>query len=181
MSFLNTLECSLLKNLKEVVLILIALGANLPSEYGEPEATLKAAIERLERDGVRVVAHSSVWLTAPVPVSDQPWYRNAVVAIETDLGAGELMALLHAIEEGFGRVRGERDAPRLLDLDIIAYHDEIYDEPRLSIPHPRMHGRAFVLKPLQEIAPEWQHPVLKRLVGELIEDLPDDQQAERAA
>ena len=162
-------------------MILVALGANLPSRYGDPEATINAALERFEREGLHVLKRSSIWLTAPVPVSDQPWYRNAVVAIETDLSAQALIELLHAIEEDFGRVRTVRDAPRLLDLDIIAYHDEVHSDSNLIIPHPRMHARAFVLKPLQEVAPEWQHPVLSLCVDRLIANLPEDQQAERAA
>ncbi|MEM7651162.1 MAG: 2-amino-4-hydroxy-6-hydroxymethyldihydropteridine diphosphokinase [Pseudomonadota bacterium] len=162
-------------------MILIALGANLPSSYGEPEETLKASIERIAREGIEILARSSVWLTAPVPVSDQPWYRNAVVSVKTEYSAVELMALLHDIEEEFGRVRGEKNAPRLLDLDIIAYNDEIYDQDGLQIPHPRMHQRAFVLNPLEEIAPRWKHPVLGRFLEDLIADLPADQEAKRAA
>lgn len=162
-------------------MILIALGANLPSRYGDPEATIEAALECFEREGVRVVKRSSIWLTAPVPVSDQPWYRNAVVAVETDLTAQELMVLLHSIERRFGRVRTVRDAPRLLDLDIIAYHDEVHDHSNMTVPHPRMHDRAFVLKPLQEVAPNWEHPVLGLSVTQLIAKLPEDQQAEQAA
>ena len=130
---------------------------------------------------MRVIKRSSIWLTAPVPVSDQPWYRNAVVVVETDLTAQELMVLLHSIERRFGRVRTVRDAPRLLDLDIIAYHDEVHDHSNMTVPHPRMHDRAFVLKPLQEVAPNWEHPVLGLSVTQLIAQLPEDQQAEQAA
>lgn len=159
-------------------MILIALGANLPSRYGAPEETLKAAVIKLEEEGIQVLQASSIWLTAPVPISDQPWYRNAVVAIETALDVQELMAVLQKIEEDFGRVRSVRDAPRALDLDILAYNNEIHDKVDCTVPHPRMQGRAFVLMPLQEIAPEWVHPVLGLSVQKMIETMPEGQEIE---
>jgi 2-amino-4-hydroxy-6-hydroxymethyldihydropteridine diphosphokinase len=91
------------------------------------------------------------------------------------------MGLLHEVEQGFGRVlvAGERDAPRLLDLDLIAYNDEVFEEgDGLVVPHPRMHMRAFVLRPLAEVAPSWRHPVLGLSVSELIERMPEGQQIE---
>ncbi len=159
---------------------LIALGANLPSRYGPPEATLRAAIAEVEARGIVVLAVSSIWLTAPVPISDQPWYRNAVIAVQTEMEAKALMGVLHEVERGFGRVRvpGERDAPRLLDLDLIAYNDEVFEEDGLVVPHPRMHLRAFVLRPLAEVAPRWRHPVLGLFVSELIETMPEGQDIE---
>ena len=113
---------------------------------------------------------SSIWKSAPVPVSDQPWYRNAICVVDTDYSATELMQKLHNIEEGFGRIRSEKNAARTLDLDIIAYNDEVHDMPIL--PHPRFHERAFVLYPLQEIVPDWCHPVTKLSVSDMIAQLP---------
>ncbi len=157
-------------------MIFIALGANLPSIYGSPEETLHKSIEAIEARGIKILLRSSVWLSAPVPVSDQPWYRNAVIAVSTVLSPLSLMQELHSIESDFGRVRGMRNAARVLDLDLIAYGDDIVDEG-VNIPHPRAHERAFVLRPLYEISPNWVHPVLKLGVGDLILSLPEGQGA----
>ena len=162
-------------------MILIALGANLPSRYGTPEDTLKAAIEAMQARGIDVVAQSSVWLTAPVPVSDQPWFRNAVIRVETSLKTRELMRVLHDVEAEFGRVRMKRNEARVLDLDLLAYNDEIINEDGFIVPHPRMHDRAFVLKPLQEVGEGWKHPVLQRFIDDLISNLPKDQEIEKVA
>ena len=89
-----------------------------------------------------------------------------------------LLKILQDIERKFGRIRGEKNAPRILDMDIIAYDDEVYEYENLVIPHPRMHERAFVLYPLQEIVPDWFHPVLKCSVQDLIKKLPLDQVVE---
>lgn len=150
-------------------MILIALGANLPGLDGAPpEATLEAAKAEIAARAGRVIQASRTWLTAPVPASDQPWYRNSVIEIETDLSAMDLLSALHEIEMRFGRIRSSPNAPRILDLDLIAYHDQVIDSPRAVIPHPRMHGRGFVLHPLCEIAPEWIHPVMKRSARALL-------------
>ncbi len=159
-------------------MILIGLGANLPSRYGGPEDTLRRAVDALETKGLYIVKASSIWLSAPVPVSAQPWYRNAVSAVDTEMPAAAVLALLHDIENDFGRVRGQRNAPRVLDLDLIAYHDEVYTDVNCTVPHPRMHGRAFVLRPLAEIAPEWRHPILGLFVSDLIATLPVEQEIE---
>lgn len=161
-------------------MILIALGANLPSRFGEPEQTLKRAVSAIQARGIRVVKQSSIWKTAPVPVSDQPWYRNAVIRVEANLSALVLLEVLHEIEADFGRVRSEKNAPRLLDLDLIAYNTDIIKEEGVFVPHSRMHNRAFVLKPLQEVAPQWVHPVLKRSVADLIKGLPVDDEIEKS-
>ena len=160
-------------------MIYIALGANLPSRYGSPAQTLMKAQQALQDRCGQIVDSSSVWLTAPVPfVEGQPWYHNAVISIKTDLDAMSLLDEMLAIEEDFGRVRTERNAPRLLDLDLIAYHDEIIREgEKLIVPHPRMDGRAFVLRPMAEIAPDWVHPVTQKDINELIAALPEDQEA----
>lgn len=161
-------------------MILIALGANLPSKYGTPRDTLREALKAMEYAGLKPVSVSRLWLTAPVPVSDQPWYHNAVAAIETDLPPLELLAVLQKIENEFGRVRDVRNEPRVLDLDLLAYDDQILDVPGLSLPHPRMHERAFVLLPLRDIAPDWQHPMRYDTLSDLIDAIPDDQKAEPA-
>ena len=156
-------------------MIIIALGANLPSRFGGPEDTLAAAYAEMERRGVIITKSSAIWLTAPVPASDQPWYRNAVVSVETALDIFSLLQILKQIEKDFGRADTVRDAPRVLDLDVIAWNDRVYETPDLVVPHPRMQGRGFVLYPLQEIAPGWIHPVLGQSVAELIAALPEAQ------
>lgn len=161
-------------------MILIALGANLPSRCGAPEQTLKKAVADIQARGIRVVKQSSIWKTAPVPVSDQPWYRNAVIRVETNLPAFELLGLLHSIEDDFGRMRTVKNAPRLLDLDLLAYNTDLINEEGVFIPHPRMHNRGFVLRPLEEVAPQWVHPVLKRSVADLIKALPANEETEKS-
>jgi 2-amino-4-hydroxy-6-hydroxymethyldihydropteridine diphosphokinase len=151
--------------------ILIALGANLPSRFGAPEKTFEAARLSLAARGVQVIKTSRVWKTAPVPVSDQPWYSNAVIAVQTDLSPQGLHEVLKSIEIDFGRIPSERNSARLIDLDLIAYGAQIIDEPGLVVPHPRMNGRGFVLLPLQEIAPDWVHPVTRKPIELLVREL----------
>ncbi len=158
-------------------MILIAIGANLPSRFGTPEETIHAAVEALSDEDIIATKKSRIWLTAPVPVSDQPWYRNAVVSVRTDLDAFQLLSVLHKIEANFGRVRYERNEPRVLDLDLIAYNNEIIERPSLIVPHPRMHERGFVLMPLQDVAPGWIHPVSGKNLTELISVISEDQMA----
>jgi 2-amino-4-hydroxy-6-hydroxymethyldihydropteridine diphosphokinase len=160
-------------------MILVALGANLPSpEHGPPRQTLSAALDALAAEGVTVMRRSRWYETAPVPVSDQPWYVNGVAVVETGMTPIELLSLLHGVEERFGRVRGERNAPRIVDLDLLTYGDIVGDgTDGLVLPHPRLHQRAFVLLPLRDVAPHWRHPRLGRTVDEMIAALPPDQAA----
>ena len=129
----------------------VGLGANL----GDREATIRAAVEALAaEDGIEVVAVSTLRETEPVGVGDQPRFLNGVVSLETTLSARELLDRLLALEQRFGRVRrpGEH-GPRTLDLDLLLYGDETIAEPGLTVPHPRLHERRFVLEPLAELAP----------------------------
>ena len=164
-------------------MILIGLGANLPTDtYGPPRAALGAALQALEKQGVHVKQHASWYETAPVPVSDQPWYVNGVAEIETMLSPNGVINLLLKLENIFGRVRTIQNAPRILDLDLLTYNNLVItgaDRTELTLPHPRMYGRAFVLLPLREIAPGWSDPVSGRSITELANDLPKDQQARK--
>ncbi|HEX6102062.1 MAG TPA: 2-amino-4-hydroxy-6-hydroxymethyldihydropteridine diphosphokinase [Alphaproteobacteria bacterium] len=156
----------------------MALGANLPSErHGPPRAALDSALAELARRGVQILRRSRWYESAPVPLSDQPWFVNGVAEVATALGPEALLQLLHEIEAAFGRVRREVNAPRTLDLDLIAYGALVRPEggPPPVLPHPRMEGRAFVLLPLAEIRPDWRHPVLGRTAAELAADLPKGQ------
>lgn len=156
-------------------MILISLGANLPSSFGSPRESLKQAIQAIAKTGIRVLYQSPIYLTAPVPISDQPWYHNAVIGVSTDQSPEALIKTLQKIENDFGRVRTVRNAPRVIDLDIIAYHDVVQTNDDLIIPHPRLHERAFVLYPLRDIDPEWTHPSLKKTVAQMISELPSGQ------
>jgi len=156
-------------------LIFIALGANLPSKYGTPFQTLQQAKKAMKRAGIRIVSSSRTWLTAPVPISEQPWFHNEVIMVETSLSCYALLEELQRIESDFGRVRTIRNAPRLLDLDLISYNNQIYNKPELIVPHPRMHQRAFVLLPMTDIVDDWTHPLIGMTLSDLIDNLPKDQ------
>jgi len=159
--------------------VLIALGANLPSGIGTPLQTLNAAVKALEAKGVKVVRQSRWYKSEPVPVSSQDWYINGVISVETDLEPEALLVLLHEIEDQFGRERGERNAARVLDLDLVAYGRLVRSGLGApEVPHPRMHDRAFVLLPMVDIAPDWLHPVTGTPLAELVQAIPDDQIAE---
>jgi 2-amino-4-hydroxy-6-hydroxymethyldihydropteridine diphosphokinase len=134
----------------EPVLAYVGVGANL----ARPRVQVEQGIDALGGlPGTQVVARSSLYASAPVDAPG-PEYVNAVVALRTALAADALLRALHAIEARFGRERSTRNAPRTLDLDLLLYGDLHSDEPSLRLPHPRLHQRAFVLRPLLEIAPQ---------------------------
>ncbi len=139
----------------------VGLGANL----GDREAMLRSAVEQLRAEpGVRVTAVSTFLDTAPVGIVDQPRFLNAAAAVETDLGARELLDGLLGIERRLGRNRaGPRFGPRTIDLDLLLYGDEQIDEPGLQVPHPRLHERLFALEPLAELDPDLVVPGRGRL------------------
>ena len=147
----------------------IGLGANLASHAGPPEATLAAAAERLASLG-RIVVRSSLYSTEPVGLAAQPRFLNAVVALETGLAPRTLLQRLLAIEIDFGRDRsaGIPNGPRTLDLDLLLLGDLVLHEAHLQIPHPRLAERAFVLIPLNEIAPNALDPRSGRSIAQLL-------------
>lgn len=160
-------------------MIIIGLGANLPSCHGAPEQTLQKAIDAMRHKGLNVVSASSVWRSAPVPISDQPWYCNAVCVVDTPLDVHSIWEILSQIEQEFGRVRTEKNAARVLDLDLLIHHDTVMHGDTLTLPHPRLHERAFVLHPLHEVWPNWRHPSMDKYVDEFITLLPSDQKIKR--
>lgn len=133
----------------------------------------------MKNENIFVLKVSSVWLSAPVPISDQPWYRNAICSVETDLCPEDLLMVLKNFEKDFGRINTKRNEPRILDLDVVAYDDLIMSKGSLTIPHPRLQERAFVLFPLREIAPDWRHPHSHHSVDTLIENIPLGQDLKR--
>ena len=145
----------------------VALGSNL----GDRQATLRRAVERLGELG-QIEAASSVWDTEPVGYVDQPRYLDAVVRLRTTLSPEETLARLLAIEHDLGRVRSFPNAPRTLDLDLLLHGDAVRSTPFLTLPHPRLHLRAFVLEPLAEIAPDLVVPMVGERAGALLAGLP---------
>ncbi|MEX2583418.1 MAG: 2-amino-4-hydroxy-6-hydroxymethyldihydropteridine diphosphokinase [Gemmatimonadota bacterium] len=144
--------------------VFVALGANV----GEPLAQLRRAVERLSA-GVRISAVSNVYLTEPVGFSAQPDFYNLVLGGTTDLTVFDLHRLAEGAEREIGRVRTVRDGPRLIDVDLLAYGELAMESEELTIPHPRLHFRRFVVEPLAEIAPGWRHPVIGRTAAGLLE------------
>jgi 2-amino-4-hydroxy-6-hydroxymethyldihydropteridine diphosphokinase len=155
----------------------IGLGANLAHpRFGPPKTTLEHVLTLFPAAGLRVLARSPWYESAPVPASDQPWYVNGVVRAATALSPQEVLANLHAIETELGRQRVERNEARSVDLDIIAFGKMILNGPTPPIvPHPRMTDRAFVLLPLVDLAPDWRHPATGESISALIARLPRDQ------
>jgi 2-amino-4-hydroxy-6-hydroxymethyldihydropteridine diphosphokinase len=151
-------------------IIYLSLGSNM----GDREAHLRDAITRLETLG-RVVSVSSFYETEPVAVRNQDWFLNCAVGLETTKAPEQLMAAILQIEQEMGRQRLQNKGPRIIDIDNILFSDEIIDWPELTVPHPAMQDRRFVLEPLAEIAPEARHPVLRKTVRELLDALPAGQ------
>lgn len=137
----------------------IALGCSLAGGYPSREALLEAAVRRFADLDLVVLARSSWWASAAWPDPSQPGYVNGVVLVEPSQSPETMLEVLHAIERAFGRERHETNAPRTLDLDLIAHGRTILEGPGLVLPHPRAHERRFVMGPLAEIAPAWRHPV----------------------
>ncbi len=147
----------------------IGAGANL----GEPVRQIRQAQDALQKSpGIKFLGASSLYRTQPVGPVEQPPFINAVFALECNVSPRELLALLLEIEQNMGRVRKERWGPRVIDLDLLFFGEEIIEEPGLEVPHPRLHERRFVLAPLAEIAPDFVHPVIKKSVSELLASLP---------
>jgi len=151
-------------------LVYLSLGSNI----GDRQGHLREAIDHLQAKR-RIVSLSSFYETEPVEFTDQAWFLNCIVALETTESPQELMAAILQIEHQMGRERLQPKGPRIIDIDIVLFGDEILDSPLLTIPHPAMHERRFVLQPLAEIAPETQHPVLKKSILELLDALPAGQ------
>jgi 2-amino-4-hydroxy-6-hydroxymethyldihydropteridine diphosphokinase len=151
-------------------LVYLSLGSNV----GDREAQLRQAEKRLSKLG-RVIAISSFYETEPVEFTEQPWFLNCAVKLETSLAPEELMAAILGIEEEMGRRRVQDKGPRSIDIDILLFADAIVESSAVTIPHPAMHRRRFVLEPLAEIAPEALHPLLKQTIGALLDRLPPGQ------
>lgn len=151
--------------------VVLALGANL----GNRLEALKKAIIKLESCGIRTEAKSRIWETKPWGVTEHPLFLNMCMTARTDLEPIELLCLLKKTEAELGRSAGTRWGPREIDIGIIFFDSLSLKVPKLEIPHPRMHERGFVLRPLTEIAPDMVHPILGKSVAELFEELPNSE------
>ena len=150
--------------------VIVALGGNMAGDYGSSEALLEAALARFAQAGLPVVRRSSWWSSAAWPDPTANEYRNGVALVETKLAPLEVLHTLFSIEAHFGRVRSGKNAPRTLDLDLIAHGQAVLRTADLILPHPRAQERLFVMGPLAEIAPDWRHPTLGKTAWELAAD-----------
>lgn len=148
----------------------VALGSNLESVWGDRRATLDEAVRRVGALGI-VLAVSSFHDTEPVGLLDQPRFLNGALLLNTELGARELMVGLLGIEATMGRIRMVAQGPRIIDLDLLLFGDEVIASEGLTVPHPAMAERRFVLAPLAEIAPEMRHSVTGLTVRKMLDGL----------
>jgi 2-amino-4-hydroxy-6-hydroxymethyldihydropteridine diphosphokinase len=160
----------------EDVLAYIGIGSNL----GDARANCLQASRRLAKaDGRLKIRLSSLYLTEPQELKAQGWYVNATAEVKSPLSAQDIFCLLHHIEDEMGRERVARYGPRIIDLDLLFYDDMVLDTGELIIPHPRLHERRFVLVPLCELSPDFEHPVLKKKVCDLLKEVPENGQRVR--
>ena len=155
-------------------IVYLSLGSNL----GDRSLNLHQAIEKLGELG-KVAAVSSFYDTEPIELTAQPWFLNCVAKLDTEKMPRQLMAAILAIEQEMGRQRKQQKGPRTIDIDILLFGSSIIDIPSITVPHPKLHQRRFVLEPLAEIAPEVRHPILKRTVREMRDALPAGQTVKR--
>ncbi|MDH4247713.1 MAG: 2-amino-4-hydroxy-6-hydroxymethyldihydropteridine diphosphokinase [Deltaproteobacteria bacterium] len=147
--------------------VYIGLGSNL-----EPERHLRQALNAMRQEpGLRIIALSPVYQTAPWGVADQPDFLNAVLELRTTVNPVAMLDWLLELEKRLGRVRLERWGPRTLDLDVLAWGNRVINTPQLEIPHPRLHQRGFVLVPFCDLAPQWRHPILGRTARDMLKEI----------
>jgi 2-amino-4-hydroxy-6-hydroxymethyldihydropteridine diphosphokinase len=157
-------------------LVYLSLGSNL----ADRDANLQTAIAKLGEIG-NVVGVSSFYETEPIELTAQPWFLNCAVKFETEKMPRQLMSAILNLEQSMGRQRKQKKGPRTIDIDVLLFGSSIIEIPSLTVPHPRLHERRFVLEPLAEIAPDARHPVFKRTVRELRDALPAGQTVKKIA
>jgi 2-amino-4-hydroxy-6-hydroxymethyldihydropteridine diphosphokinase len=169
LSVSNAAECDPLSTIAY-----LSLGSNV----GDARANLEHAIARLDSFGERL-AVSSFYETEPVELIEQPWFLNCAVKLKTALSPEELLQAALTIEQEMGRYRIQKNGPRIIDIDIVLFGEMVMDTPTLTIPHPAMRARRFVLAPLAEIDGELRHPVINRTMRELLDLLPPGQEVRK--
>lgn len=155
--------------------IVLGLGSNV----GDREGYLSRAVAGLAARGFAAARKSALYLTEPVDAPPQEWFVNAAVRGTTSVTPEELLRLCVAVEQELGRVRETHHGPRTVDIDLLLYGDAVRRSPELTLPHPRLHERRFVLVPVAEIAPELRHPLLGRTMAELLHDCTDSSRVDR--
>ena len=155
-------------------IVYLSLGSNL----GDRSANLRTALEKLEDFGT-VAAVSSFYETEPVELAAQPWFLNCAAKLDTEEMPRQLIAGILIVEKSMGRQRTQKNGPRIIDIDILLFGTSVIDIPSLTVPHPGLHERRFVLDPLVEIAPDIRHPVFKRTMRQLRDALPPGQTVRR--
>ena len=148
-------------------IVYIAFGSNI----GDRGAAIEEALNLIEQNEMKIVKRSKIYETEPYGYVDQPSFLNGAVEVETNLSCRDVLERLLSIENQIGRVREFKWGPRIIDLDIIFYNNEIYDEEDLKVPHPDMQSRDFVLRPLNELCPDYVHPILGKTIRELLGEL----------
>lgn len=152
----------------------IGIGSNM----GDPRGNCLDAIDRIGRiDDCRVISVSGLYLTEPVGIKEQEWYINSVVSMSTGVSAPDLLNRLLGIESDMGRIRTVKWGPRVIDLDILIFGQDIIDDEAIKVPHPMMHMRRFVMAPMADIAPDLVHPELGKTMIELLREIPGNDQA----
>jgi 2-amino-4-hydroxy-6-hydroxymethyldihydropteridine diphosphokinase len=155
-------------------MIVIGIGSNLKSDiYSSRLEACQQSVKLIQEHNIHIICQSSWYETAPVPPSPQSNFINGVISVKTEFNSFDLLRLLLTIETKMGRTRGVENAARIIDLDLIGYNDEIVETKNLVLPHPRFHERAFVVEPLNEIAPDWRHPILGLTIKKLLTTLSD--------
>ena len=159
-------------------MIIIGIGSNLSSSFGDRFQNINLALKNLEKSGVKIIKKSSYYESFSYPDRKKPKFINIVASIETKLILEDLMQVLMQIEEKLERKRGKKNDPRTCDMDIIDYNNKIininFNNMEISVPHKNLTNRSFVLYPLEEISPKWRHPITNEMISDLIKKLSDD-------
>ena len=163
-------------NYSKPINIFVAIGANLvPDGYVSLHEALEDAVAHLSATSLHLLRRSDWFVTTAVPASDQPNFLNAVLAMESPVSALETLRILHEREASFGRTRTTMNEARVLDLDLLSYGQSVIDNETITVPHPRLSVRSFVLMPWAQIAPDWRHPVSQVTIADMLEALPSEQ------